>query len=85
MSLQDLFILCNEKFTLKTTLMVFYRVLERIEHMHKLNVIHRDIKTDNVMLGIGDDSTSMYLIDFGLSRSIIDERTGLHIPFIKKK
>ena len=74
-SLEDLFNLCECRFTLKTTLMLFYSLLERIEHMHNKGFIHRDIKPDNIMMGLGAESSTVHLIDFGLSRSIIDVKT----------
>ena len=40
-SLEDLFNMSGKKFDLKTTLMVGYQMLERIEYIHKLNIVHR--------------------------------------------
>jgi len=75
-SLEDLFNLCGGKFSLKTTLMLFYQLLDRIEAMHEKNYIHRDIKPDNIMMGMGDQSNIVHMIDFGLTRPIIDPKTG---------
>ena len=84
-SLEDLFHLCGCKFSLKTTLMLFYQALERLEFMHLRNYMHRDIKPDNMMMGMGDKSNTLFLIDFGLTKSVIDPKTGRHIPFLKGK
>ena len=84
-SLEDLFNLCDSKFSLKTTLMLFYQLLERMQYMHERNFIHRDIKPDNMMMGLGADSNLVHMIDFGLTRSVIDPKTGRHIPFIAGK
>ena len=53
--------------------------------MHANNYIHRDLKPDNIMLGLGDASNTIHMIDFGLTRSVIDPKTGEHIPFKSDK
>lgn len=84
-SLEDVFQFCEQSLSLKTTLMVFYQLLERLEWMHANNYIHRDLKPDNIMLGLGDASNTIHMIDFGLTRSVIDPKTGEHIPFKSDK
>ena len=78
-SLENLFNFCGKKFSLKTTLMIFYQMLERIEYLHSMNYMHRDIKPNNIMMGLGENSSTVYIIDFGLVKSIIDQETGEHI------
>ena len=53
--------------------------------MHEKNYMHRDIKPDNIMMGLGEHSNTVYLIDFGLTRQVIDAKTGKHIPFVGMK
>ena len=86
-SLEDLFNLCGKQFSLKTSLMIFYQLLERIEYMHshEMKFMHRDIKPDNIMVGLGENSNTVFMIDFGLIRSVIDTATGEHIPFTDDK
>ena len=84
-SLEDLFNLCDNKFSLKTTLMIFMQAIDRLQYMHDRNFIHRDIKPDNMMMGLGRDSNTLHMIDFGLTRMVIDPNTGQHIPFVKGK
>ena len=78
-SLSSLFSFCDGKFSLKTSLMIFYQMLERLEFMHGRNYIHRDIKPDNMMMGLAAKSDTLFFVDFGLSCSILDPRTGKHI------
>jgi serine/threonine protein kinase len=48
------------------------------------NFLHRDIKPENFTVGPGKNSKIIYLIDFGLSKTFLDEK-GKHIPFRDKK
>ena len=53
--------------------------------MHAKDYIHRDIKPDNMMMGLAKDSNIVHMIDFGLTRLVIDPKTGRHIPFVTGK
>lgn len=74
-SLEDLFNYCGRKFSLKTVLMIAEQLITRIESIHAKGYIHRDIKPDNFLIGLGQTSTTLFTIDFGLSKRYIDQRT----------
>lgn len=80
-TIEDLFNFCGRKFSHKTCLMLFMQILERLEFMHHKGIIHRDIKPDNIMMGIMEGSNTVHMIDFGLTRSVINKKTGKHIDF----
>jgi len=84
-SLEDLFNYCGRKFSLKTVLMVADQMISRIEYIHAKNFVHRDIKPDNFLIGLGKRADKIYIIDYGLAKKYRDPRTGLHIPFKDNK
>lgn len=46
-------------------------MLDRLEVLHTANIVHADIKPENVTVGM-KNRAELYLIDFGLSRTIIN-------------
>lgn len=59
-----------KRLSLKSSLMVGRQVLDRLEVLHGLGYLHRDIKPDNLAVGIREHSKTIYLIDFGLAKKI---------------
>nr|ANO53991.1 CKI_alpha [Limulus polyphemus] len=85
-SLEDLFNFCSRRFTMKTVLMLADQMIGRIEYVHNKNFIHRDIKPDNFLMGIGRHCNKvLFLIDFGLAKKYRDNRTRQHIPYREDK
>lgn len=84
-SLEDLFNFCSRKFSLKTVLLLADQLISRIEFIHSKNFIHRDIKPDNFLMGLGKKGNLVYIIDFGLAKKYRDARTHQHIPYRENK
>jgi casein kinase 1 delta len=84
-SLEDLFNFCSRKFSLKTSLLLADQTISRVEYIHSKNFIHRDIKPDNFLMGLGKKGNLVYIIDFGLAKKYRDARTHQHIPYKENK
>ena len=50
---------------------LFKQILSAVEYCHSLNVTHRDLKLENILL---DESNNVKLIDFGFSTCMLPDR-----------
>jgi len=83
-SLEDIFNKL-EKFSVKTTAMLGYQMLNVLQYIHDRHIIHRDIKPDNFVMGINDKNAILYLLDFGLAKKYRSSKTLIQYPYIKRK
>ncbi len=65
--------------------MIGIQILDRLEFIHNKNIIHRDIKPDNFVIGLENKSHIIYVLDFGLSKKFRSSRTHQHIKFTVNK
>ncbi|XP_065162533.1 casein kinase I-like isoform X2 [Atheta coriaria] len=84
-SLEDLFNFCSRRFSLKTVLLLADQLISRTDFIHSRSFIHRDIKPDNFLMGLGKKGNLVYIIDFGLAKKYRDGRTHQHIPYRENK
>lgn len=80
-SIEDNFIACGQKLSLKTVLMLADQMLSCIQYIHSKNFIHNDIKPDNFVMGRDDRANEVFVIDFGLSKKYRDPFTHEHISY----
>jgi serine/threonine protein kinase len=84
-SLEYLFEKKNNKFSLKTVCMLGIQMITRLQYIHNKHILHRDIKPDNFIMGLDNNSWKVYLIDFGLSKKYRSSKTLKHIKFAEHK
>ena len=84
LSLEDIFNK-RQKFSVKTTAMLGYQMMNVLQFIHDKHIIHRDIKPDNYVMGLNDMNAVLYLLDFGLAKKYRSSKTLEQYPYIKKK
>lgn len=86
-SLEDLFDHCNRRFTIKTVVMVAKQMLSRVQTIHEKNLIYRDIKPDNFLIGRPNSKIAnvIHVVDFGMAKQYRDPKTKQHIPYRERK
>ena len=71
-NLEELFVWCGKKFSLKTTIWIADRVLEILDVFHSNKLVCVDMKPANFLLGKGKDSNKLYIIDLGFVEKFTD-------------
>ena len=62
----------QKKLSAKLFLLVFEQLCKGLQYIHKHNIVHRDIKTSNIMLQIIGDDLYAKLLDFGIAKVLGD-------------
>eukprot|EP01061_Rhynchopus_euleeides_P008791 TRINITY_DN17959_c4_g1_i1.p3 TRINITY_DN17959_c4_g1~~TRINITY_DN17959_c4_g1_i1.p3 ORF type:complete len:315 (+),score=114.02 TRINITY_DN17959_c4_g1_i1:94-945(+) len=71
----------DERFSVKTALLLADQAVDLIMHMHTKRTLHRDIKPENFLLGLRDARRTLHLVDFGLSDRFYDGTVRRHKPY----
>ena len=57
-----------QSFSIHTTAMLAYQIINILQYIHLRGIIHRDIKPANFVMGLGLKNLDLYMIDFGFAR-----------------
>ena len=71
----------NQTFCLSQVTTLAYKLLEIIENVHKNKLLHRSIKPANICVEGERGSQTVYLIDFGSSKSYVKPGTDEHVKY----
>jgi serine/threonine protein kinase len=61
------FVRKRQKLNEQTAKSIFRQIMDALYHIHSNNIVHRDIKLDNILI---DLSNNIKICDFGVSRQI---------------
>ncbi|KJR88618.1 uncharacterized protein SPSK_10757 [Sporothrix schenckii 1099-18] len=81
-SLETLFQDCGRRFSIKTVAMLAKQMITRIQTLHEHDLIYRDIKPENFLMGLPGTNAadSVHLIDYGMAKVYREPDTNMHIP-----
>ena len=77
-SLDYIYIKRNRMCPIQEACLIAIQLIERFEFIHSKNIIYRDIKPENFLIGKKDPNV-IYVIDFGLCKKYRSSKTGKHL------
>jgi serine/threonine protein kinase len=59
---------------------IFTQIINGIQHLHSLNIVHRDIKPQNILIStaVGKKLPRILISDFGLGKMLADDQSSFH-------
>ncbi|KAI6032112.1 hypothetical protein PISMIDRAFT_57600, partial [Pisolithus microcarpus 441] len=80
-SLDKVFNSCCQSFSPHTITTIGQQLVHPTLSIHLCNFIHHDVKPSNILIGTGQDTSLLYLIDFSIAKQYRNPYTHLHNEF----
>ena len=77
-SLYYIFVKYRKKCSLVDMCLIAIQLLDRLEWIHSKDIIYRDVKPENFLIG-SEDPNVIYVVDFGLCKKYRSSKTGKHL------
>ena len=77
-SLFNMFIKKKRNCNLIDASLIGLQILDRLEYIHSKDIVYRDVKPENFLIGINDPNV-IYIVDFGLCKKYRSSKTGKHL------
>jgi len=77
-SLHTIFLKTKSLCGIEDLCLIGLQLLDRLEWIHSKNIVYRDVKPENFLIGINDPNV-LYVVDFGLCKKYRSSKTGKHI------
>ena len=75
-SIQDLFQYSHYYFDQRIICLLAHQMVKKIEMLHNIGYVHRDLKPQNFLIGLKERKTNVFLIDYGLAKKYISPIDG---------
>ncbi|XP_011685796.1 PREDICTED: serine/threonine-protein kinase PINK1, mitochondrial [Wasmannia auropunctata] len=75
----------NRNIDMRVSILLLAQLLEAVAHMNANGIAHRDLKSDNILLDLSeetDNSPSLVVTDFGCC--LADKNHGLYLPYYSR-
>jgi serine/threonine protein kinase len=67
-------------FSTRTVALIGLQLMDRMEFLHDRGILYRDIKGENLLIGLFDHHNRVYLVDFGLCKHVLKEDGTQYTP-----
>ncbi len=65
-------------FTIEEKVKLFEQIMQGIAFLHRVNLVHRDLKPQNILVKFVADEPLVLISDFGLSRRLVESESSFH-------